>query len=55
VTGDHEYRQRTVSESVRIPAEVAVDEVGATYRNGVLEVTLPSMNTIATRSRIDVE
>jgi len=55
VTGDHEYRQRTVSESVRIPAEVAVDEVGATYRNGVLEVTLPVDEHDSDAVRIDVE
>jgi len=55
VTDDHEYRQRTVSESVRIPAEVAVDDVSATYRNGVLEVTLPVAEPESTAVRIDVE
>jgi len=55
VAGDHEYRQRTVSESVRIPGEVAVDDVGATYRNGVLEVTLPVDERASDAVRIDVE
>ncbi|SFS08014.1 HSP20 family protein [Halomicrobium zhouii] len=55
VTDDHEYRQRTVSESVRIPAEVVVDDVNATYRNGVLEVTLPVEAAASDAVRIDVE
>ena len=34
-----EYRSRTVSESVRLPEPVDPEQVTATYRNGVLEVS----------------
>lgn len=55
VTDDEEYRQRTVSESVRIPGEVVMDEVTATYQNGVLEVTLPVEEESRDEYRIDIE
>lgn len=35
------YRQRRVEERVSIPETVVVDDVSASYRNGVLEVHLP--------------
>ena len=55
VADDEEYRQRTVSESVRVPGDVAVDEITATYRNGVLEVSLPVKEQSSDEYRIDVE
>lgn len=55
VTEDETYRRRTVSESVRIPGDVVADEVRATYRNGVLEVTLPVEADSTDEYRIDVE
>lgn len=35
------HRSRSVSETIPIGQNVVVDDVTATYRNGVLEVTLP--------------
>lgn len=55
VTDDQEYRQRTVAESVHIPGDVVVDDVSATYRNGVLEVNLPVDEESDEEYRIDVE
>jgi HSP20 family protein len=48
VTGTHEvddeysHRSRHVHEEVRVPGEIIVDEISATYRNGVLEIHLPT-------------
>lgn len=52
ITGEHEItersesaastRSRRVYEQVRLPADVAPDGIEATYRNGVLEVRLPT-------------
>lgn len=52
ITGEHETsersesaastRSRRVHEQVRLPGEIDVDGIEATYRNGVLEVHLPS-------------
>ena len=47
ISGVHEdgegegYRSRSVTETVTIPEEVDAEAIEATYRNGVLEVTLP--------------
>ena len=45
VSAEHEDeargRQRTYHRAFRVPKEIEPDEVDATYRNGVLEVTLP--------------
>jgi HSP20 family protein len=38
---------RSTSETVRIPGEVDVGGIEATYRNGVLEVTLPLLDGAA--------
>ena len=56
VTDDHSARSRTVRESVRVPGAVLVDEINATYQNGVLEVTLPvATDETADDHRIDIE
>lgn len=55
VTDDQAYRQRTVSESVRVPGEVSREDVEATYRNGVLEVTLPVAEGTDDQYRIEIE
>jgi HSP20 family protein len=34
---------RSVRESLRIPGDVDADAISGTYRNGVLEVTLPTL------------
>ena len=39
----NERARRTVRRSIRFPEPVEEDEVEATYRNGVLTVTLPKM------------
>ena len=41
--GRMSVRSRHVSESIAIPADVVEDEITATYRNGVLEVHLPTV------------
>ncbi len=39
---DGERWTRSVNETLRIPGEIVVDEIAASYHNGVLEVRLPS-------------
>ena len=39
--GEHVSRHRSFSERVTIPADIDIDEVTATYHNGVLEICLP--------------
>lgn len=50
-------RSRQVHESIRVPAEIIVDEIDASYRNGVLEVRLPVLNPVHEDDshRIDIE
>ncbi len=55
-------RSRRVHDRVRIPGTVLVDEIEASYRNGVLEVRLPTEETTEDadeddegRHRIDIE
>lgn len=53
VTGDDSARSRTVRESITVPGDV-VDEITASYHNGVLEVRLP-VDSSSTAHRIDIE
>ena len=56
VTDESSTRSRSVSERIAIPREIVPDEIGATYRNGVLEVHLPVVEGGEERGhRIDVE
>ena len=55
VSDDAEYRHRSVHETVRVPGEVVLDDVTATYRNGVLEILLPVEEESSDEYRIDVE
>lgn len=50
-------RARSVSERVRVPAEIDEDGISASYRNGVLEVRLPMIEAHDEDEghRIDVE
>ncbi|MFC5972907.1 Hsp20/alpha crystallin family protein [Halomarina salina] len=49
-------RARSVFEQVHIPGDVDVDAISATYRNGVLEIRLPSMSDRGDDShRIDID
>jgi HSP20 family protein len=50
-----ERSRSAVSRSVNLPEPVVVDEVGATYRNGVLTVTLPKTDAADEGHHIDVE
>jgi HSP20 family protein len=48
-------RQRSVHESVRMPTPVRESGIAATYRNGVLEVTLPTETDSDDGISVDVE
>ena len=49
-------RHRQVHERVRVPAEIHEDEITASYRNGVLEVHLPTVEDVDDGEHvIDVE
>lgn len=51
-----ERRRRSVSRRVRIPTAVETDEAAAEYQNGVLTVTLPTVDPEAAGGHsIDVE
>jgi HSP20 family protein len=52
--GTREWRRNEFYESVALPASVAADQVTATYRHGVLTVTLPKIEAEKAR-RITVE
>jgi HSP20 family protein len=54
---DEEHgRKKTYHRSFRLPKDIEVDEIGATYRNGVLEVTLPTLtDAVATGTPIEVK
>jgi HSP20 family protein len=50
-------RSRQVHESIRVPGEVDIDGIAASYRNGVLEVRLPALDSVSVGDahRIDIE
>ncbi|MCO8266880.1 archaeal heat shock protein Hsp14 [Haloferax prahovense] len=51
-----ERSQRSVSRTITLPTEVVRDEVTASYRNGVLTVTLPKAEPAGDDStQIDIE
>jgi HSP20 family protein len=41
----YRHQSRRVSETVRVPEDVDLETVSATYRNGILEITLPTLET----------
>jgi HSP20 family protein len=56
VEGEGFSRSRRVSERVRVPGDVMVEDISAAYRNGVLEVTLPVVAEIDDDAhRIDID
>lgn len=49
-------RERTYHRSFRMPKEIAPEDIGARYRNGVLEVRLPVLEGATAKGHtIDVE
>lgn len=49
-------RKKTYHRSFRLPKEIEVDEITASYRNGVLEVTLPiPADAVSKGTQIEVE
>lgn len=50
-------RSRQVRESIRVPGDVIVEDISASYRNGVLEVHLPVEGPAVDddSTRIDIE
>ena len=55
VSEDGSTRSRTVRESITVPGDVVVDEITASYKNGVLEVRLPVASEHSRVHRIDIE
>ncbi|NHN47896.1 Hsp20/alpha crystallin family protein [Halostella sp. JP-L12] len=60
VAAEHEDasrgRKKTYHRSFRMPKEIDEDEIAAAYRNGVLEVTLPTTESATTRGKtIEIE
>lgn len=55
VSAEHEDetrgRRRTYHRSFRVPKEIEPDEIEATYRNGVLEVSLPILEGAVQRGQ----
>lgn len=51
------HAQRRVYDELRIPAAIREDEITASYRNGVLEVSLPTEDEVADddEHRIEIE
>lgn len=52
---DHSFQRRNVSERFAIPADVDIEDVSASYHNGVLEIALPVDGDIETGRTIDIE
>ncbi len=50
-------RSRHVHERVSVPGDVVVDDIEATYRNGVLEIVVPTLDSPGEDdgNRIDIE
>lgn len=48
----HTRRHRRVHEELTIPGEVIEDEITATYRNGVLEVHLPTVEDVTDEGHV---
>jgi HSP20 family protein len=55
VEGEGYARSRRVSESISVPGDVVIEDVSATYRNGVLEVTVPVDEAGDDAYHIDIE
>ncbi|PSP96369.1 hypothetical protein BRC94_13055 [Halobacteriales archaeon QS_5_70_17] len=65
ITGEHETtersetaastRSRCVHEQVRLPGDVDADGIEATYRNGVLEVRVPTDEPVDEGRSIDID
>jgi HSP20 family protein len=65
ITGEHETtersetaastRSRRVHEQVRLPGDVDADGIEATYRNGVLEVRVPTDEPVDEGRSIDID
>jgi len=47
----HRGERRTYRRSFRLPKQINDDEIVASYRNGVLEVTLPSVEGAVTQGK----
>lgn len=53
---DGETWTRSVNESLRIPGEVIVEEIEASYHNGVLEISVPTESEAeSVGHRIDID
>lgn len=56
VEEDSQYRSRAVFDRISVPDDIDTDAITATYRNGVLEITLPTtIEHEETGHRIDIE
>jgi HSP20 family protein len=48
---EHRNQRRTYRRSFRLPKEIDDDAIAARYRNGVLEITLPTVEGATTRGK----
>ena len=55
--GKHHHYSRRVREQVPLPEDAVVEEISASYHNGVLEVTVPIESAVTADEghRIDIE
>jgi HSP20 family protein len=51
----YRHHSRRASETVRVPEGIDLEAVSATYRNGILEISLPTLETPDDAHVIDIE
>jgi len=54
VDEDSHYRSRAVFDRISVPDDIDVEAITATYQNGVLEISLPTLESHDTGHRIDI-
>jgi len=52
---EQSFQRRHISERFSLPADVDLDEITASYHNGVLEIELPVDGEVVSGHRIDIE
>lgn len=52
---EHSFQHRNVNERFTIPSDVEIDDVSASYHNGVLQLELPVSGDLESGHRIEIE